>query len=92
MDEVRNSLYGRTSDGRNEWVLRDYEVLGVLLQPPYEVRAVGEYATSKEILDAFADQPLYTLRREGLLRVDLDLGPSRHVSIAELYEANPLNL
>jgi hypothetical protein len=67
--EVRNSLFGRLGITRNEWVVRDFDVLGVLAQPPYSVERIGRYTTLCEVMATFAPMPVFQFQDEALMRL-----------------------
>jgi hypothetical protein len=60
--EVIDSLDMRDPLDCNEWVMRDYDVLGVLVQPPFSVRGFGQCASWKEIATAFRAERLFTIQ------------------------------
>jgi hypothetical protein len=55
LEEVVQSLEGRSAIDCNEWVMRDYDVLGVLFQPPFTISSRKQFATPKEIAAVFAE-------------------------------------
>lgn len=85
IDEVVDSLNTRSIFDCNEWVVRDYHVIGVLIQRPFSVRALGEYANPQELISAFGNKPLFTLTRDGLYELTQGLTLKRQVLISELY-------
>lgn len=85
IEHVVLSLQGRSVHSCNEWVMRDYEVLGVLVQPPFSVRVLGDTATRCEIVTAFPDQRLFTIMKDGLFEVSQDFEITRALPISELY-------
>lgn len=85
IQEVIDSLAGRSPSGPNEWVLRDYEVLGVLIQPPLSVHALGMYATWPQIVAAFPNQKFYTIEPNGLFEVDPGTTQMTPAGVAALY-------
>lgn len=82
LEEVRDSLFGRLGVTRNEWVVRDYDVLGVLAQPPYSVESIGQYTTLSEVMDTFAPMPVFQFQGGALMR--LRPSPAR-VEICDFY-------
>lgn len=87
--EVARSLDARRPSDCNEWVMRDYEVLGMLIQPPFSARAFGQFSSREEIVAAFSGQPLYTIKPDGLFEVSPDFQLRRRVPISELYPCEP---
>lgn len=87
LKEIAESLEARSSNGCNEWVMRDYDCLGVLVQHPYSIRRFGECATPYEILDAFGGWPLYTIFRDNIYAVTGDWKLGDRISILDLYPA-----
>jgi len=83
--EVIDSLHTRDPLDCNEWVMRDYDVLGVLVQPPFSARGFGQCASWNEIATAFSAERLFTLQPNGLYEVNHNgtLGPM--ISLASLY-------
>jgi hypothetical protein len=85
IDEVQWDLDGRMPDGCNEWVMRDYDVLGLLAQLPLHVHQYGTKATPDELRYAADGLPIYTFRGGVLNEVDSQLALTRAVPICELY-------
>lgn len=89
--DVAHSLCGRASDGYNEWIVKDYEVIGLLVQEPWYVVAPGNATNIAELKLHFGDIDWYTLKPDGIWRLD-GLTPVAKVSMDDLYPAPPLRL
>lgn len=82
LGEVRESLFSRLDVVRNEWVVRDYDVLGILAQPPYGVETVGKFTTPAQIIESFSPKPIFQFQGSVLVQ----LSPERmQVDIGDLY-------
>lgn len=82
--EVKDSIDSRPTDRYNEWVVKDYEIAGLILQPPLSVHDLLTEATIEEISTCFGHLNWYTLQPGGLHRVHHEAIGER-VSIATLY-------
>jgi hypothetical protein len=85
LDEVVRSLDDRSATDCNEWVIRDFDVLGILLQPPLSAREFGQVASREQIVAAFAGSPWFTIRPDGIYVVAQNFKLERKASICELY-------
>ncbi len=85
LEEVGRSLQERSATDCNEWVMRDYDVLGILLQHTFSARDFGRCASRNEITAAFAGSPWFTIKQDGLYAVAQDFKVERKVSVCELY-------
>jgi hypothetical protein len=85
IEEVVRSLKDRSTIDCNEWVMRDYDVLGLLLQQPLSARGFGQFATQKEIATVFAGWPWFTIRQDGLYELTSDFQLGRKIPTYELY-------
>jgi len=65
--------------------MRDYDCLGILVQPPLAVRGIGQFATPEEIAKNFAGNSLFTIRDSGLYEINADLTVLRKVPLSEMY-------
>lgn len=85
--EIEGSLYQRSIQDCNEWVMMDYDVVGVLVQPPFSVRSFGDQATEDEIRTYFAHWPLYSFHNGGLYEIEVtpELKYKARCDIASLY-------
>jgi len=83
--EVIDSLDSRSPNDCNEWVVRDYDALGVLIQPPCSIRAFGTFATKDEIVSAFSQWPLFTITLDGLYELTPQLELASKIPISKLY-------
>ena len=86
--EVAESLESRQPDDCNEWVMRDFDCLGVLVQPPFSAREFWQFASREEILREFGSYQLYTIAHDGLYEVSRDFILLGKVDISQLYPAN----
>lgn len=82
LEEVRESLFGRLGLVANEWVVRDYDVLGVLAQPPYGVENFGQHTTLSEIVETFSPAPIFQFQGGVLMQLSPVLS---RVKVDDLY-------
>ena len=65
VDELRSTITGRT--GYNNWLVKDYEILGILALPPYEVvKIAGKdrmtcHTGIDQVSSEFHNLPIYTI-------------------------------
>lgn len=85
LEEVVRSLDERSVIDCNEWVMRDYDVLGVLFQPPFTISSRKQFAAPKEIAAAFLEWPWFTITRDGLHQLTSDFKLGGKIPIDGLY-------
>jgi hypothetical protein len=86
LEDVVRSLEDRSVVDCNEWVMRDYDVLGVLFQPPFTVSTRMQFATPREMAAAvFVEWPWFTITREGIYQLTSDFRFGRKLEAGELY-------
>jgi hypothetical protein len=85
LEEVVQSLEERSVTDCNEWVLRDYDVLGVLFQPPFIVSTQIKFATPRDMAAVFAEWPWFTITPDGLHELTSDFKIGGKIPIDGLY-------
>jgi hypothetical protein len=81
--DLESTMDKRTE--HNEWVVRDYVVLGIFAHPPCIVdEATGQsrHIRFQELLDLFSGQPIFSFK-DGLI---YRLGPNEPVNHSDIYQ------
>lgn len=85
IDQVRESILARAPGTYNEWVVKDYDVLGLLFQSPFFVHTPGNKVTAEELTTSFSGWDWYTLQSNGISRIDEKFIIAEIVEIERIY-------
>jgi hypothetical protein len=77
--DVEASISGRAPGTYNEWVVRDYKVVGVLAVPPFEISVRGAIALPSDL-------------PEGLIDAQNEIGTARTslAEVASMFRSQPI--